>query len=101
VPATQVDNLEVDKETPVSPAETDYGTAPVLTSTPNGNGLGSKQPYAWETSARKKTMPAFRSPQKKKPQELLEAMDDGFDDVDEEEALLRGAAEAQWDETTI
>lgn len=107
LPATQADDLNAVKETPVSPAETDYGTAPVLTSTPNGHGLGlmrsngGKQQYRWQSSARRKTMPAFRSPQKKNPQEMVEVVDDDCDDLDEEEALLRGVAEAGWDETTI
>jgi hypothetical protein len=43
---------EMVKETPISPVEANYGTAPVLTSTPKGVGVQ----YVWE---RRKTIPRF------------------------------------------
>jgi hypothetical protein len=62
---------EMVKETPISPVETNYGTAPVLTSTPKGVGVQ----YGWE---RRRTTIAEHH------QEEVE------DDIEEEEALLGG-----------
>ncbi|KAF8249710.1 hypothetical protein K440DRAFT_621176 [Wilcoxina mikolae CBS 423.85] len=78
------------KETPASPAETDYGTAPVLTSTPKGLDISSH--FGWEPPAverrrgRRKTVPVFQVPVQAQEEE---------DDVEEEEALKD--VPQQWD----
>jgi hypothetical protein len=83
------------KETPASPAETDYGTAPVLTSTPKGFDISSQ--FAWEPPAaerrrsKRKTAPVFKIP--------VQAHEEEEDDVEEEEALRD--VPQQWDETTL
>lgn len=83
--------VEVDemvKETPISPTETNYGTAPVLTSTPKGF-LGQ-----YGLGGRRKTMPLF-------PSTAVADDNDDENDIEEEEALRGAARDVAWDETTM
>lgn len=83
------------KETPASPAETDYGTAPVLTSTPKGrldisSHFGWKPPAVERRRGRRKTVPVFQVRGQSQEEE---------DDVEEEEALKDVPQQLDADET--
>lgn len=78
---------EMVKETPISPAETNYGTAPILTSTPKDFRGGWGQAPG---TARRMAMPPLSS--------AVEEGDVTVGDVDEEEALLAAAKSVRWDD---